>query len=93
MLQILTNSINTKGHIYLFYSIIPPFKVYDVATASIDVYSSQVYIDTSYNTHLSSMPIILTLSPASDWMPIIVSTISYKIAWPTFLLVSVLVAT
>lgn len=35
----------------------------------------------------------LTLSPLSDLMSIIVSTVSYRIAFPTFLLVSVFVAT
>lgn len=35
----------------------------------------------------------LTLSPLSDLMSIIVSTVSYRIALPTFLLVSVFVAT
>lgn len=35
----------------------------------------------------------LTRSPLSDLMSIIVSTVSYKIALPTFLLVSVFVAT
>lgn len=35
----------------------------------------------------------LTLRPLSDLMSIIVSTVSYRIAFPTFLLVSVFVAT
>lgn len=35
----------------------------------------------------------LTLNPLSDLMSIIVSTVSYRIALPTFLLVSVFVAT
>ena len=35
----------------------------------------------------------LTRNPASDWIPMMVKTISYRMAWPTFLLVSVFVAT
>ncbi len=54
----------------------------------------------SYRTFLSeferNLPKMLTaktLSPLSDWMSIMQSTVSYRMAWPTFLLESVFVAT
>ena len=54
----------------------------------------------TYRTFLSEfernrprMLIAKTRNPLSDWMSIIVRTVSYRIEWPTFLVESVFVAT